>query len=89
MAKGKENAKAAVKKRERIALQRKMDARISIVKAANEQADPLASLPSFKVSGDQLFRVVFVCRIHKFFFTVFRKEWVRSHFVYSSSDSVG
>merc|ERR1711997_597383 len=37
-----------VKKRERIALQRKMDARISIVKAANEQADPLASLPSFK-----------------------------------------
>ena len=49
MAKGKENSKAAEKKKERIALQRKMDARIAIVKTANQQEDPLASLPSFKV----------------------------------------
>ncbi len=48
MAKGK-SAKGAEKKRERIAMMKKMDARIAIVKTANAQEDPLASLPSFKV----------------------------------------
>ena len=48
MAKG--NSKAAEKKRDRIAMQRKMDARVAIVKTANLQDDPLESLPSFKVS---------------------------------------
>ena len=48
MAKG--NSKAAEKKRDRIAMQRKMDARVAIVKTANLQDDPLGSLPSFKVS---------------------------------------
>ena len=48
MAKG--NSKAAEKKRDRIAMQRKMDARVAIVKTANLQDDPLDSLPSFKVS---------------------------------------
>jgi len=46
MAKG--NSKAAEKKRDRIAMQRKMDARVAIVKTANLQDDPLDSLPSFK-----------------------------------------
>jgi len=46
MAKG--NSKAAEKKRDRIAMQRKMDARVAIVKTANLQDDPLESLPSFK-----------------------------------------
>ena len=59
MAKGR-SAKGAEKKRERIAMQRKMDARLVFVKAANAQDDPLASLPSFKVrtaSHDTLFQV--------------------------------
>lgn len=50
MAKGKMNSKAAEKKKERIALQRKMDARIAIVREANAQPDPLSGLPSFKVN---------------------------------------
>ena len=49
MAKGNPQSKAAEKKRERIAMQRKMDARVAIVKTANLQDDPLSSLPSFKV----------------------------------------
>ena len=49
MAKGDPNSKAAEKKRQRVAMQRKMDARVAIVKTANLQDDPLASLPSFKV----------------------------------------
>ena len=49
MAKGDPNSKAALKKKERKAEQRKMDARVAIVKTANLQDDPLASLPSFKV----------------------------------------
>jgi len=48
MAKGDPNSKAAEKKRQRVAMQRKMDARVAIVKTANLQDDPLASLPSFK-----------------------------------------
>ena len=50
MGKGKtSNSKAALKKKERIELQKKMDARIAIVKVANDQADPLDNLPSFRV----------------------------------------
>jgi len=48
MAKGDPNSKSAKKKQERLAMQRKMDARVAIVKTANLQDDPLASLPSFK-----------------------------------------
>jgi hypothetical protein len=51
MAKGKQNnSKAAAKKKERIEQQRKVDARVKIVKVANSQVDPLDALPSFKVS---------------------------------------
>ena len=50
MVKGKISSKSAEKKKERIAMQRKMDARLVFVNAANQQEDPLASLPSFKVS---------------------------------------
>jgi len=48
MVKGKISSKSAEKKKERIAMQRKMDARLVFVNAANQQEDPLASLPSFK-----------------------------------------
>ena len=48
MGKGK-TSKAALKKKERIELQKKMDSRIAIVKVANDQADPLDNLPSFRV----------------------------------------
>ena len=47
--KAKNNSKAAEKKKERLAMQKKMDSRILIVKAANAQANPLDALPSFKV----------------------------------------
>ena len=50
MVKGKIGSKAAEKKKERIAMQRKMDARLVFVNAANQQVDPLATLPSFKVN---------------------------------------
>jgi len=49
MAKGKVNSKAAEKKKERLEMQKKVDARIKFVNAANKQEDPLAALPSFKV----------------------------------------
>ena len=49
MGKGKTSAKAAAKKKERLELQKKMDVRVAIVKAANQQVDPLETLPSFKV----------------------------------------
>lgn len=42
-------SKAKEKKRERIALEKKMNSRVAFVKAANDQPDPLATLPSFKV----------------------------------------
>lgn len=52
MARGKQgNTKAAAKKKERIEQQRKVDARVKIVKVANSQVDPLDALPSFKVSA--------------------------------------
>ncbi len=51
MGKGKtSSSKAAIKKKERLELQKKMDARVAIVKAANDQQDPLDNLPSFRVS---------------------------------------
>lgn len=46
---GRKDTKAAEKKRERIAMQKKMDERIVIVNAANNTKDPLEQLPSFKV----------------------------------------
>jgi len=49
MAKGKVNSKAAEKKRERLEMQKRVDARIKFVNEANKQEDPLAALPSFKV----------------------------------------
>ena len=51
MGKGKtSSSKAALKKKERLELQKKMDSRVVIVKAANDQLDPLDKLPSFRVS---------------------------------------
>ena len=49
MAKAKLHSKAAEKKKERIEMQKKVDARIKFVNEANKQDDPLAALPSFKV----------------------------------------
>ena len=49
MAKAKANSKAAEKKKERLEMQKKVDARIKFVNEANKQEDPLAALPSFKV----------------------------------------
>ena len=43
------SSKAAEKKRDRLELEKKMNARVSIVKAANEQADPMAQMMPFKV----------------------------------------
>ena len=43
------SSKAAQKKQERLDLQRKMDERVKLVKAANQMSDPLQTLPSFKV----------------------------------------
>ena len=42
------SSKAAEKKAERLALERKMNSRIAIVKTANSQPDPLDLLPSFR-----------------------------------------
>ena len=42
------NSKAAMKTQEQLAMQQKIDVRVAIVKTANLQDDPLASLPSFK-----------------------------------------
>ena len=49
MAKAKVSSKAAEKKKERLEMQKKVDARIKFVNAANKQEDPLSALPSFKV----------------------------------------
>ena len=49
MTKSKSNTKAADKKKERIELQKRIDARIKFVSEANKQEDPLSALPSFKV----------------------------------------
>ena len=49
MTKSKSNTKAADKKKERIELQKRIDARIKFVSEANKQEDPLSVLPSFKV----------------------------------------
>jgi len=48
MGKAKPNSKAAEKKRERLEMEKKMNARVAIVKAANSSSDPLENLPSFK-----------------------------------------
>jgi len=48
MGKAKPNSKAAEKKRERLEMEKKMNARVAIVKAANNTSDPLENLPSFK-----------------------------------------
>jgi len=41
-------SKAAEKKKERLEMQKRVDARIKFVNAANKQEDPLGALPSFK-----------------------------------------
>ena len=51
MGKAKPNSKAAEKKRERLEEEKKMNARVAIVKAANNTDDPLENLPSFKVGN--------------------------------------
>merc|ERR1712038_928509 len=48
MGKAKANSRAAGKKRERLEMEKKMNARVAIVKAANNTTDPLENLPSFK-----------------------------------------
>ena len=49
MGKAKANSKAAEKKRERLEMEKKMNARVAIVKVATSTSDPLENLPSFKV----------------------------------------
>ena len=49
MGKAKANSKAAEKKKERLELEKKMNARVALVKVANDASDPLENLPSFKV----------------------------------------
>ena len=49
MGKAKANSKAAEKKRERLEMEKKMNGRVVLVKAANQMDDPLENLPSFKV----------------------------------------
>ena len=51
MGKANPNSKAAEKKRERLEMEKKMNARVAIVKAANSSSDPLENLPSFKVTN--------------------------------------
>ena len=51
MGKAIQNSKAAEKKRERLEMEKKMNARVAIVKAANNTSDPLENLPSFKVKS--------------------------------------
>jgi len=48
MGKSKANSKAAEKKRERLDMEKKMNWRVALVKAANSASDPLENLPSFK-----------------------------------------
>merc|ERR1712226_1704440 len=48
MGKANPNSKAAEKKRERLEMEKKMNARVALVKAANSVSDPLENLPSFK-----------------------------------------
>jgi len=48
MGKSKTNSKAAEKKRERLEMEKKMNSRVQLVKAANSVEDPLETLPSFK-----------------------------------------
>merc|ERR1712038_430604 len=48
MGKAKANSRAAEKKRERLEMEKKKNAREAIVKAANNTTDPLENLPSFK-----------------------------------------
>lgn len=62
MGKGKTSSKAALKKKERLELQKKMDARVLIVKAANQQEDPLDTLPSFRVINFEV--TLFIDRCH-------------------------
>ena len=43
------SSKAAEKKRERLEMEKLMNTRVQLVKAANSVEDPLENLPSFKV----------------------------------------
>ena len=51
MGKGKTSSKGALKKKDRLELQKKMDKRVAIVKVANDQQDPMDNLPSFRVNS--------------------------------------
>ena len=44
------SSKAAEKKRERLEMEKLMNSRVQLVKAANDVDDPLENLPSFKVT---------------------------------------
>ena len=44
----KDNSKGKEKKAKRLEEEKKMNARVAIVKTANDVPDPLAELPSFK-----------------------------------------
>ena len=50
------NSKAAEKKKERLEMEKLMNDRVKLVKAANDVEDPLENLPSFKVCN--LFEMV-------------------------------
>lgn len=47
--KDRRSSKAAQKKKDRLEMERRMNERVALVKAANAQADPLDQLPSFQV----------------------------------------
>ena len=48
------NSKAAEKKKERLEMEKLMNDRVKLVKAANDVEDPLENLPSFKVCNNGL-----------------------------------
>ena len=43
--------KSIAKKKERLALERRMNERVALVKKANDLSDPLDTLPSFRVNN--------------------------------------
>ena len=64
MGKAKANSKASEKKRERLEMEKKMNARVQLVKAANNTSDPLENLPSFKVILINVSLFVCVLSVH-------------------------
>ena len=58
------SSKAAEKKRDRLELEKRMNSRVSIVKKANEQEDPMATLAPFKVSVREIYTSYGLMALH-------------------------